>query len=358
MAHVNTAHRGARIAAALVAVILGATACGNDTKSSSNTISGRDAGKTNAPSVNGEAPQVAPAVAPAATAAPAATSAGSQTVPQGSPTADLPAVAIPQSKFLAIDVSYGVEVNDINKGINDVIALSDRRGGQIYERTINITDDRSSTASFVIKLPPEQVEAAVADLDAIGIKRTASQGTEDVTGQAVDIDARLVTAQASLDRVRKLLEAATDLGQVLSLESQLTERETLVEQYTAMKRAISNRVSLATLRVQLTLSQEPATTTTLVDPKPAAKPTVGKAFKTGWKGFVNMLAAILIFIGYTAPFLVIVLIGAAVLIPITRRRRLAMLERQSRSVAPPPPPAPVVDPQTSERDSVGAARNP
>ena len=170
---------------------------------------------------------------------------------------DLPAVPLPQTKYLAIDVSYGIEVDDISKGINDVIALSDRHGGQIYERTINITDDRSSTASFVIKLPPEQIEQAIADLDAIGIRRTASQGTEDVTGQAVDIDARLVTAQASLDRVRKLLESATDLGQILSLESQLTERETLVEQYTAMKRAISDRVSLATLRVQLTLSPEP-----------------------------------------------------------------------------------------------------
>jgi Domain of unknown function (DUF4349) len=359
MAHVNTAHRGARIAAALVAVILGATACGNDTNSSSsNTVSGVDAGKINAPSLNGDAGQVVPAEAPAATAAPAATTAAAETLPQGSPVVDLPAVA-PQNKFLAIDVSYGVEVDDITKGINDVIALSDRHGGQIFERTINITDDRSSTASFVIKLPPEQVEAAIAELDAIGKRRTASQGTEDVTGQAVDIDARLVTAQASLDRVRKLLESATDLGQVLSLESQLTERETLVEQYTAMKRAISDRVSLATLRVQLSLSPEPTTTTTVVDPKPVAKPTIGKAFKSGWKGFVNMLAAILIFIGYTAPFLVIVAIGAAVLIPISRRRRHLMAEAQrSRSAAPPPPPAPVADPQRSEPDSVGAARNP
>jgi hypothetical protein len=273
---------------------------------------------------------------------------------------DLPAV-VPQTKFLAIDVSYGVEVNDMTKGINDVVALSDRHSGQIYERNINIADDRSSTASFVIKLPPEQIESAIADLDAIGKRRTASQGTEDVTGQAVDIDARLVTAQASLDRVRKLLESATDLGQVLSLESQLTERETLVEQYTAMKRALSERVSLATLRVQLSLSPEPATTTTttIVDTKPAAKPTISKAFKSGWRGFVNMLAAVMIFIGYTAPFLVIVAIGAALLIPITRRRRrLTAQEQRSRSAAPPPPPTPAADPQTSERDSVGAARNP
>src|SRR4030095_16448847 len=126
-----------------------------------------------------------------------------------------------------------------------------------YERTINITDDRSSSASFVIKLPPENAEEAIADLEAIGVQRTTSQGTADVTSQVVDIDARLVTAQASLDRVRKLLENATDLGQILSLESQLTERETLVEQYKAMQRALDDRVALATLRVQLSVTPEP-----------------------------------------------------------------------------------------------------
>ena len=351
MTHVNTAHRGVRIAAALVAVILGVTACGSDDKDSSpaTDVNMAEPGKTDAPSVNGDAGQV-----PAGSAAPSDSGVSGET-PAG-PAIDLPDVA-PQNKYLAIDVSYGVEVDDISKGINEVVALSGRHGGQIYERTINITDDRSSSAAFVIKLPPENVEAAIADLDAIGVRRTASQGTEDVTSQVVDIDARLVTAQASLDRVRKLLEAATDLGQILSLESQLTERETLVEQYTAMKRAISDRVSLATLRVQLSLSPEPTAT---VEPKPVEKPTIGKAFKSGWNGFVKVLAAIMIFIGYIAPFLAIALIGAMVLIPVSRRRRsLAQAQaRQSRSAAPPPPPAPVADPQTSEHDSVGAARNP
>jgi hypothetical protein len=346
MTHVNTAHRGARIAAALVAVIFGATACGSDSKSSSTReLSGVAPAGTAASSANGDASQVAAA----ATVAPSA-----ETPAKGSTGIDLPAVAVPQTKFLAIDVSYGIEVNDMTKGINDVIALADRHAGQIYERTINITDDRSSTASFVIKLPPEQIEQAIADLDAIGIRRTASQGTEDVTGQAVDIDARLVTAQASLDRVRKLLESATDLGQILSLESQLTERETLVEQYTAMKRAISDRVSLATLRVQLTLSPDPVATTTVANDKPA-KPSISRAFKSGWNGFVKVLAAILIFIGYTAPFLTVVAIAALVLIPISRRRR--QMGQQSRSAVPPPPPTPVADQQTSEHDSVGAARS-
>ena len=345
MAHVNTAHRGVRIAAALVAVILGATACGSDSKSSSNTIDIAKPAETKTDSVNGDASQV-----------PGDTGASGET-PAAGPGPALPSIDAPTktspNKFLAIDVSYGVEVDDITKGINDVVALSDRHGGQIYERTINITDDRSSSASFVIKLPPENIEAAIADLDAIGIRRTASQGTEDVTGQVVDIDARLTTAQASLDRVRKLLEAATDLGQILSLESQLTERETLVEQYTAMKRAISDRVSLATLRVQLSVSPEPAA----AKAAPKAKQTIGRAFENGWKGFVVALAAIMIFIGYASPLLVIGAIAAAFALPFSRRRR-RQAEQRNRSAAPPPPPAPVAGPQTSERDSVGAARNP
>jgi hypothetical protein len=349
MAHVNTAHRGARIAAALAAVTLGVTACGSDSKSSLGTVNRAGApSATASASIGGDAGQVVSAQ----TAAAPADAATPGLVP---PAVDLPVVTPTDNKYLAIDVSYGIEVNDITKGINDVIALSDRHGGQIFERKMNITDDQSSSASFVIKLPPKEVEPAIAELGAIGVRRTASQGTEDVTGQAVDIDARLVTAQASLDRVRKLLDAATDLGQVLSLESQLTERETLVEQLVGQKRAIADRVSLATLRVQLSLPAVPSAATGSV--KSAAKPTIGKAFRSGWKGFVHVLAAIMIFIGYTAPFLVIAAIGAALLIPISRRRR-GQRAQQSRSGVPPPPPVPVADQQTTERDSVGAARNP
>lgn len=348
MTHVNTAHRGARIAAVLAAVIIGVTACGSDSKSSS-TAAPEPPAKV-AP-VGGDAGQV---VAPAGTTPSSANSTGSGGTPVDTQTGGGLPLPSPDNKYLAIDISFGLEVDDMTKGIDGVVALSDRHGGQIYERTINIADDRSSTASFVIKLPPKEVEAAIAELDAIGVRRTVSQGTEDVTSQVVDINARLDTAQASLDRVRKLLEAATDLGQVLSLESQLTERETLVEQYQAMKRAIDERVSLATLRIHLSLSPEPVAKA-VVPAKHSSSLSIGKSFRSGWHGFVMALAAILIFVGYTAPFLVMAAIAALVLIPITRRRLRA---QRNRSAVPPPPPAPAADPRTSEPDSVGAARNP
>lgn len=324
MANVNTAHRnstarGIGIAAALAAAIIGVTGCGQDHNSSSRTI------PTPAPREATETPAAteAPAIGGDPTSGGSGGSGGT-----GVDTVD----PLPEERFLAIDVTFGIEVDDMSKGIDAVVALAARHDGRIDDRSINITDDRSSTASFVIKLPPAEVESAIADLDAVGRRRTVAQGTEDVTSQVVDIDARLATAQASLERVRKLLEAATDLGQVLSLESQLTERETAVEKYQAMKRAISERTSLATLRVNLSLIPEPAG-------KAAAdkhEETIGNAFRSGWHGFVKALAAVLIFIGYTAPFLVVVGIGLAMTIPLIRRR---MRTHRTRPMAPPAPPA-------------------
>ncbi len=360
MAHVYTTHRPihrrrAMVAAALTVLALGASACGSDNKSSSEPAASIALESPQA--IGGDAEQVASAqtAAPAATAAAAAVpaAAGDTAVAP----AKLPTVTIPENKYLAIDVTYGVVVEDIIKGIDAVVALAGAHGGRIDERNIKLSTngDRSDTASFTIKLPPTETESAIAELKTIGTLSTASQGTDDLTTQVVDLDARLLGEQASLDRVRKLLESANNLGEVISLESELTNRETAVEQLLAQKRAISDRVSLATLRVQLSMTPVETTTTTVTPATPAAKPTVGKAFKSGWKGFVNVLVAIMIFLGYTAPFLVVVAIGAALLIPITRRRRAAL---RNRSVAPPHPPAPVASPQTTERDSVGAARNP
>ena len=82
----------------------------------------------------------------AETAAASDTEGAAETAPAVPVAIDVPDVVPPQNKNLAIDVTYGVEVDDIAKGVNDVVALSGRHGGQIYERTINITDDRSSSA--------------------------------------------------------------------------------------------------------------------------------------------------------------------------------------------------------------------
>ena len=271
---------------------------------------------------------------------------------------DTPDVVTPPNKNLAIDVSYGVEVDDIAKGINDVVALSDRHGGQIYERKINITDDRSSTASFVIKLPPANVEAAIADLDAIGVRRTAIAGHrgrhQSGRRHRCEIGDRPgqprpgPQAVGGSDRPRPDPEPREPTDRARD-----ARRAVHRDEASAQRSRVAGDAASAAERSARYRSPRPSSSR-----RTPEKPTIGRAFKTGWNGFITVLAAIMIFIGYTAPFLVLALIAAAV--PDTDQSPASHLQAapRSRSAAPPPPPVPVADPQTSERDSVGAARNP
>ena len=59
----------------------------------------------------------------------------------------------------------------------------------------------------------------------LGDEQTRSVQTQDVTESLVDVESRLVTQQASVDRVRALLAKANTIGEVVSIESELTKRE-------------------------------------------------------------------------------------------------------------------------------------
>jgi len=85
--------------------------------------------------------------------------------------------------------------------------------------------------------------------------------------------------------------------------------------------------------------------------------TVGSAFRSGLRGFVTAVTAVLIFIGLTAPFLALLVIVG--LVAFALRRRWPAPGRsapRSRSVAPPHPPAPAGDQRTIEHDSADAVR--
>ncbi|MCU1359294.1 MAG: hypothetical protein JWN99_583, partial [Ilumatobacteraceae bacterium] len=175
------------------------------------------------------------------------------------------------------------------------------------------------------------------------------QNTEDVTDRVTDIDTRITTAQESVARVQALLSSATDLGDVVMLEGELTTRQTALEELLAEQRNLGNSTALATLTIDL--STAPADVVDAVVVPPAKHDGIGDAFARGGRAFVIAAAAVLIFFGYTAPFLAAALVIGGVAWAITRRRA-----RRNRSAVPLLPPTPVVDQRMSEPDSEGAAR--
>jgi hypothetical protein len=207
----------------------------------------------------------------------------------------------------------------------------------VYDSDVQLGDASEPRGTLVIKLPPDEVEAAIAGLRSIGTVVSRTQNTDDVTDQLTDLGARIKTAQQSVDAVRLLMAATQDLNQIVLLENELNDRQTVLEQLLAQQKGLKDRVALATLTVELRQApaedEAPATTTT------SPGTGVGDAFRDGWGAFTDVGHGLLVGIGYIAPFAVIALLA---LTPLALRLRAA--RRQSRSAAPPPQPAPAVGP--------------
>ena len=340
MAHVNNARRGLGVAAALV--LLALSACGDDDdKSSSATLpaSAQPDSPSGDQSISGGGEATADTTVPTA---------GS------TPSDELPTQTFnPGGRKLVITMTVGIEVANASDAADKVIALASQYGGQLYNSSLDLTDPETASGDLVFKLPPEQVESFLGGLDPGIGRRTGMQGnTADVTKQLTDLDAQILTAETSVDRVRALLEAATTLQDVITLENELSTRETHLEQLRAQKANLDSQVAQATITIRLTTAPQEI----------AAAPEASKedkgimdAFRDGWKGFVALLRGIAIFVGYTAPFLVIGAIGGLLWWRISRRRPKAP---RNRSAAPLHPPAPDAGPRTSTPDSADAARIP
>ncbi|CAN5548826.1 hypothetical protein BH10ACT2_BH10ACT2_24640 [soil metagenome] len=259
--------------------------------------------------------------------------------PQSTP---IPDVITDPSRKLIITMTVSIEVTQAANAVDQVIALAARHGGQLYDSQLDLNDPKTANGDLVFKLPPDEVQAFLNGLDpAIG-RRTGLDGTtSDVTTQIADLDAQMLAAEASVDRIRLLLEGAKTLDDVIRLEIEFTTRQTHLEQLRAQQNTLGGLVALATITVHLTTA--PATTATVGSVTDLAHSVpdkgIGGAFTKGWEAFLTVLVALALFVGYTAPFLV--LGGLALLIAWRVGKRVA----RNR-----PPAAPHTHTQTSAVD--------
>ncbi|MDO8361382.1 MAG: DUF4349 domain-containing protein [Actinomycetota bacterium] len=356
MAHVNTPRRGFGAAAALA--LLSLTACGGDLDSSSGTTAPAAASESPAGDrpIDGGGEATADTAGGSQSVTGGQTGTNGQTGQTGQSTGDgIPSNALdPGDRLLVITMTVGVEVADAASAVDQVIALAEAHGGQLYNSNLDLSDPETASGDLVFKLPPAEVDAFLSGLEPGIGRRTGMQGTtSDVTRQVTDLDAQILSAAASVNRVRALLDEASNLGEVVQLEGELSSRQTHLEQLLAQRADLSGQAALATITVHLTTAPAPAPEVVADEAPPAKDSTgIGDAFRKGWDAFVAVLAGIALFVGYTAPFLVL---GGLALLVLWRLNRRA---RRNRSVAPPRQPAPAADRRTSEPDFEAAARIP
>ncbi|MEV7091946.1 DUF4349 domain-containing protein [Amycolatopsis sp. NPDC051045] len=183
--------------------------------------------------------------------------------------------------------------------VTDVVAqargIAQGAGGYTGQES---TGEELATLSLAV--PADKLDGVLDQLSHLGsslVKRELN--TQDVTEQVVDVEARLATQRASVERIRALLARATSVSEIASVESELTSRESTLESLEQQRNSLAGSVAMAT--VAMTIRGVAA-------PPPPSEDHSGflGGLAGGWHAFLVFGGGLLTVLGAIAPFLLFI----------------------------------------------------
>ncbi|WIX80182.1 DUF4349 domain-containing protein [Amycolatopsis carbonis] len=190
-----------------------------------------------------------------------------------------------------------------------------------------------SSATLSLAVPAEKLDGVLDQLAGLGKVAKRELSSQDVTAQVVDVDARLATQRASVDRIRALLAKATSISEIASVESELTTREAALESLEQQQKALAGSVAMATVALSVTAEVVTGPEQTS-DDLPFLAGLAG-----GWGAFLTFGGGVLTALGAIAPFAVVLGIPAGAVWWWVRKRRRARPSGNPADAAVPAGPA-------------------
>jgi Domain of unknown function (DUF4349) len=166
---------------------------------------------------------------------------------------------------------------------------SGQNGFVASENTVTDVHGRATSSSISIRVPVDSFEAAIADVLKLGQVSSRRISTQDVTGRVADVASRVTSAKDSIAQLRVLFSHAVKLSDIITLESELSDREADLESLLAQQRALTNATTLSTISVQVSRPPTPMTITAVHHDKSTG--FVG-GLKQGWNALADTFVAV------------------------------------------------------------------
>jgi hypothetical protein len=237
------------------------------------------------------------------------------------------AAAAPRQPSVIRTATLQIVATDFDAARARVEGIVAQSGGFLDQITVNGGPGSARTLSGTLRVPAVQLAEALAKLRQLGQVTADTQGSEDVTDQLIDLDARLTNAREAEQRLNDLLKNRTGkLSDVIELEREISRVRLQIEQMDAQRLNTSRRVSYATITLEIDevrkagLESGPLSLTTRL--RVAAADGLEAALE-------NMVGAVL-FILRAGPALML-WIGAGLLVWMLVRRRLFRLAATNSS---------------------------
>jgi hypothetical protein len=246
------------------------------------------------------------------------------------------AVASQAGRYLVRTGTLDLEVakGQVAQAAGRVTAITQGLGGYVVSSQFSSSGSTVVVPATPLPLPPEgpyavatvripaaSYDQAIASFSRLGHVQDLSTTAQDVTGQYVDLGARLSHYQAVEQRLLLFLGRTTTVGQALAVQERIDATELTVEELSAELKALHETVVFSTLTVSI--SEKPA--------PPVA--VAGRSFPSAFLHSLRLVGvgaqAALVGLGAALPFLALAALFGYGAILIARRARRVRAGQES-----------------------------
>lgn len=189
-------------------------------------------------------------------------------------------------------------------------AIAEANEGFVQE-----SSTRTRIGNFVVRVPSRRFDATVTALGQLGTVEFQSQRSDDVTAEFVDNKARLQILLERREVLRGFLREASTTAETLRFFNAVQEVQLDIERLQGQLAFLNDQVAISTIDVRLRERDAKVQT------EPVDNPSLAHAFDRAIAGFLNVIGAVVIGLGYLLPILVIATGGFLLWWSIRRRRR-------------------------------------
>jgi hypothetical protein len=162
-----------------------------------------------------------------------------------------------------------LRVDALEGGIDRVTSIVVDAGGYVAASQTSGTG-AGATASLDLRIPAAAWDRALTAVRGLGAVLDQQIGSDEVTGQVIDLDARITNLRATEAALQAVMAKATKIPDILEVQEQLTQTRGEIEELTAKATELRDRAAFGSLTVQLSL------------PAPAPTPTAAPSRAPLW----------------------------------------------------------------------------
>jgi hypothetical protein len=168
------------------------------------------------------------------------------------PPAGRQAASTPERIIKEGTITLEVDEGEFMSAYERVVETARRQGGSVAASTSTTDDHGRTTGSVTVRVPVENYESLLVAVSRIAPPVAQDIQSEEVTGQIVDLEARLRHLRAQEAFYLGLLDDAGEVQDAIAVQQQVDDIQQRIEQLQGRLDHLENRADYSTLTVEIT----------------------------------------------------------------------------------------------------------